>query len=188
MRDGFEEVTSLDADTTVTIGGVDKKTGKNNPAEIEGYYLGAKQVPSTMSKSGFTPLHILLTSDGNVGVWGKSSLNRLLANVTAGQYVAIEFAGMKKIKNFPPMYNYRVGVRKGDTIDVSSLNTASEATGSGGDDFTESDLFGDDDSNAITEVETPVFPTKIARPAAAPPTASAQAKARALLGAASRKS
>lgn len=184
MRDGFEEVTSLDADTAVTLGGIDKKTGKANPTEIEGYYLGAKQVPSTMAKSGFTPLHILMTSEGNVGVWGKAHLNKLLSNVNPGQYVAIEFAGMKKVKNFPPSYSYRVGVRKGDIIDVASA-AASVSEESSGADYVEEDLY--EDSNTAAEEVAAAYSSKAPK-ATTPPSASAQAKARALLGAANRKS
>lgn len=182
MKNEFEEVASLDCDTTLTIGGVNKTTGKANPTEIEGYYLGVKKVPSTMAKSGFSLLHILMTSEGNVGVWGKTGLNRKLDVVAPGQYVAVEFSGMKKIKNFPPMYTYRVGIKKGDTIDVASAsNNVSNEDSDYASDVESNDLY----EEASNEVES--FQPPVQRAAPIPPSAAAQAKARALLSG-SRKS
>ena len=39
---GFQELNGLDADVTISLGGVNRKTGKPNPVKVEGYYLGKK--------------------------------------------------------------------------------------------------------------------------------------------------
>lgn len=181
MKDGFEEVSSLDCEVAITLGGTDKKTGKANATELEGYYLGAKQVPSAYAKSGTSPLHIFLTPNGNVGVWGKSRLNKKLATVTPGQYAAVEFTGMKTLKGFPPLYDYKVGVRKGDVIDVASVQAEASDVGQDDEGLEDADIYSDNAPSAATAHAT------VAR-TASPPTASQQARARAMLSGTSRKS
>lgn len=116
---GFQDIADLDCQVTTAIGGVDKKSGKKNPTTIEGYFIGTRQVPSPKSKTGFAALHVLQTSKGNVGVWGKTNLDQKMTAVKAGQMIRITFTGMVETKN-NPMYKYRVQVDPSNSIEVNT--------------------------------------------------------------------
>lgn len=114
----FQELNTLDADTTIALGGVNKKTGKKNPTKAEGYYLGYRKVDSAKSKSGQAFLHFLQTPTGNIGVWGKTDLDRKLTQVTPGVMVRINQTGTVPTPN-GTMYKYKVEVDPDNTIDVN---------------------------------------------------------------------
>lgn len=117
---GFKEITSLDTDTTTAIGGTNRKTGKKNPSSAEGYFLGTKQVASPKSKTGFAALHILQTAHGNLGVWGKTDMDRKMQSVVPGTMVRITHSGMQATPN-GEMYKFRVEVDPSNIVDVSGL-------------------------------------------------------------------
>lgn len=117
---GFEEIRSLDTDTTTAIGGLNRKTGKKNPSSAEGYFLGTKQVVSPKSKTGYAALHILQTSAGNLGVWGKTDMDRKMQSVAPGTMVRITHSGMQATPN-GEMYKFRVEVDPSNTVDVAGL-------------------------------------------------------------------
>lgn len=115
----FKEKTSLDADVTTPIGGVNKKTGKKNPTSVEGYFLGSREVESKKSKNGVAKLHFFQTSKGNLGVWGKTDMDRKLDGVAPGAMVRITHTGMQPTPN-GEMYKYKVEVDEDNTIEVSA--------------------------------------------------------------------
>lgn len=121
---GFKQVSSLDADVTVPLGGTDRKTGKKNPNMVEGYYLGSRQVDSKKSKTGKALIHFFQTSEGNLGVWGKTDLDRKLQGVPTGSMVRASHVGMQNTPN-GEMYKYKVEVDGDNTIEV--FNTAPPA-------------------------------------------------------------
>ena len=43
----FTTITDLSADETISLGGFNKKTRKENPTSVEGYYLGKRSDPPT---------------------------------------------------------------------------------------------------------------------------------------------
>ena len=122
----YKERTSLDADVTTPIGGVNKKTGKKNPSQIEGYYLGSREVESKKSKNGKAQIHFLQTSKGNVGVWGKTDLDRKLDGVEPGCMIRITHTGMQSTPN-GDMYKYKVEVDDENTIEVSAASSDSSS-------------------------------------------------------------
>lgn len=124
---GFREVATLDADKTVALGGSNRKTGKKNPVSAEGYFLGTRKVESKKSKNGYANLHFLQTSQGNLGVWGKTDMDRKLAAVTPGTMIRITQTGMQATPN-GDMYKYKVEVDETNTIDVSGLANVSANT------------------------------------------------------------
>lgn len=130
----FQEVNSLETDTTTQLGGVNRKTNKKNPTSIEGYLLGSKKVDSTKSKSGFAYLHVLQTSSGNVGVWGKTDMDRKLLTVPAGSMIRVTHTGMQATKN-GEMYKYKVEVDADNTIEVSSSAETEESNSHSGSSF-----------------------------------------------------
>lgn len=111
----FTEVASLDAEVTVALGKKDKN-GKPYPKQAEGYYLGSRNVES---KRGESKLHFLQTSEGNLGIWGTTDLNRKLGAVNPGVMVRISFTGMKATPN-GDMYCYKVEQDKSNSIEVAS--------------------------------------------------------------------
>lgn len=115
----FKEVASLDAEVTISLGGVNRKTGKKNPTSIEGYYLGSRVVES---KKGDSKIHFFQTSKGNVGVWGKTDSDRKLNGVTPGTMTRISFDKMQATPN-GEMYKYKVEVDGDNTIDVGGISS-----------------------------------------------------------------
>ncbi len=111
---GFKEVSSLDADVTVALGKKNKETGKPYPKQAEGYYLGNRSVKS---KRGDSVLHFLQTSEGNLGVWGTTDLNRKLSQAKVGTMVRITSTGTKPTPN-GDMYTYKVETDSTNTIEV----------------------------------------------------------------------
>lgn len=179
---GFKEVINLDAETTISLGGRDKKTGKANPATVEGYFLGTRQVPSKKSNSGFCSLHFLSTAKGNIGVWGKTDLDRKLGGVTPGVMIRVTFTGMQKT-NFNDMYKFKVEVDADNTIDVSSIeqdaagSDGSDGYDAGADEYEEQSL----DAEEAPLDEVPLARPKLPAKPAATADAVRQAKVRELL-------
>lgn len=183
----FKEVTDLGCDKAIQLGGVDKKTKKPNPKQLEGYYLGSRQIPSTKSKSGFTNLHVFQTVQGNVGVWGKTDLDSKLAGAAKGTMTRITFTGMVETKN-NPMYKYKVETDEDNVIDVATAETGDAAEDQPDvypgdapphqeDDVEETPLDGESD------IEDTIPPVRASAPkkAALPPSADSQARVKALL-------
>lgn len=149
----FKEIASLDAETTIALGGQNKKTGKKNPTSVEGYYLGSKEVDSPKSKNGKAFIHILQTDKGNVGVWGKTDLDRKVRTVEAGTMVRLSFDKMTPTKN-GDMYIYKVEVDSDNTTEVSSTTARSasyseESTSYGNDEEVEESEDDEDTRQAV---------------------------------------
>jgi hypothetical protein len=182
---GFKEVSSLDADNTTALGGVNKKTGRANPKTAEGYYLGTRKVESKMSLSGEASIHFLQTSKGNLGIWGKTDLDRKIQTVVPGQMIRITQTSMQAVPGKKDMYKFKVEVDAENTIEVEGLNSNDSQS----DDNFEEDVPDQGTYEEETDVdaeeeqldEAPV--TRAARPAAptATPDAARQAKVQALL-------
>lgn len=121
----YKEVQDLNADTVVALGGTNKKTGKQNPKSAEGYYLGSREIADKKKKSGISYIHFLRTEKGNVGVWGKTDLDRKILSVPLGTMVKLTFDRMVATPN-GEMYKYQVAYDDSNTIEVSpaDLDTA----------------------------------------------------------------
>ncbi len=115
----YEVVNDLSADTTIAIGGRDSKTDKLNPTQIEGYYLGQRQV---QNKDGTnSTVHFFQTPEGNIGVWGKADSNRKLAVVPVGRMTLVKFENKVKTAKGTMMYKYSVASDPDNTIDVGTM-------------------------------------------------------------------
>lgn len=126
----YKEIVSLDADTTVAIGGANRKTGKKNPTEVEGFYLGTKEVSSPKSKTGKASIHIFQTAKGNVGVWGKTDMDRKMRTAVPGAMTLVKFEKMQATPN-GEMYKYSVAQDTDNTIEVDQVNTGDEGGNEG---------------------------------------------------------
>lgn len=179
----FKEVSSLDADITTALGGINKKTGKPNPTTMTGYFIGSREVDSKMSKTGKAAIHVLQTPQGNVGVWGKTDLDRKLSQVTPGSMIRITQNGKQEIPGKNPMYKFKVEVDSSDTIEVSLPQE--EAPNAEFDAPFGTDQAGDgvpyyDHGDDLTDEVEPVRPVAPAR-AAQVPTSAQQQKVKDLL-------
>lgn len=125
---GFKEVSSLDADVTISIGGFNKKTNKKNPTTAEGYYLGSREVKSPKSKTGLAWIHFLQTPDGNLGVWGKTDMDRKISTVTPGTMVRITFDKMVSVPGKNDMYKFKIEVDESERIEVDLAPTTTTGT------------------------------------------------------------
>lgn len=114
----YKEVSDLSTDTTISLGGTNRKTGKANPKSIEGYYLGKRQVDDKKKKSGFSFIYVLQTPKGNVGVWGKTDLDRKMGSATPGHMLRLTHSGMVQTPN-GEMYKYKVEFDSENTIEVT---------------------------------------------------------------------
>lgn len=184
---GFKTVISLEADTATAIGGVDKRTGKANPKQVEGYFLGSRKVESRKSKSGFAYLHVLQTANGNLGVWGKTDMDRKLLSVPAGTMVRITHTGMQPTPN-GDMYKYRVEQDDSNQLDVSGLS--SEAPQEAAEEETSEPVAGfSDEPQEEDSEEQESSPARYSAPVAQAkaPSAAQQERARAILNAARKR-
>lgn len=121
---GFKTVQSLDAEVTTALGGKNKQTGKLNPTTVEGYYLGTRQVDSKKARSGKADIHILQTDKGNLGVWGKTDLDRKIRSVTPGVMVRITVLPDRQPTPNGDMYKFKVELDEDNKISVGDLNEA----------------------------------------------------------------
>ena len=140
----FQEVSSLDADVTVALGKIDKKSGKPYPKQVEGYYLGNRKVEN---KKGESLLHFLQTSKGNLGVWGTTDLNRKMSQVAPGTMVRITSTGTKDTPR-GEMYTYKVESDKTNTIEVET-----QASGGGDEPVVSDDSYDADDYSSDQDNE-----------------------------------
>lgn len=158
---GFKEIKSLDADTVISIGGENKKTRKQNPKSIEGFYLGSKTVKSPKSKSGEAKIHIFQTAKGDVGVWGKTDMDRKMGTATPGAMTRVAFDKMKSTPN-GDMYTYKVEQDDSFTIEVEGLQTSANDIGNNDDNDSDgsyseqSKEYNDDDDTATEDEEDAV--------------------------------
>lgn len=161
----FKAVQSLDAETTTALGGINKQTRKANPTTVEGYYLGTRQVDSKKSKSGKADIHFLQTPKGNLGVWGKTDLDRKIRTVPVGTMVRVSVLPDKVPTPNGDMYKFLVELDDTNVIEVGDLNSAYNAAGAEGDDSIDQD---DLDPASEPEIEdVPLAASKVAAEAAA---------------------
>lgn len=183
---GFKEVASLDAETTTALGGVNKKTGRANPTKAEGYFIGSKVVESKKSKTGTAKIHILQTSKGNLGIWGKTDLDRKMLAVPAGSMVRITQSGMVAIPGGNDMYKFKVEVDTDNSIDVDL--PSEESAGNEGEEAqeytsSEAEEYQEADPEAEEEVydEAPAARATPPRAPAAVPSSASQQRVKDLL-------
>lgn len=174
---GYKTKFDGNTDKTIQVGGVNSKTNQANPATIEGYFLGSKD---TQSDYGPGKLHIFQTSEGTIGVWGKTRMDKLLTSELVGQMVLVTFTGMiaPSKKGRRPSYGYKVQHDPENTIDTSTINLSPSASDEE-DSFEEEESF---ETEAEEAYEEPA-PARAVAPkvAAVAPDASRQAKVQALL-------
>lgn len=148
----YKQVDALDADFTYSLGKLNKKTGKTDPKQAEGFYLGKREVEG--GKFGKSTLHFLKTPKGNLGVWGGGDMNKKLAGVVPGTMVRITSAGKRPTPK-GDMNVFTVEIDTDNTIEVvgAAPQEASGGYDDGGD--TDGDIDGniDDGSDDLEQQE-----------------------------------
>lgn len=174
---GYENVVSLECDEIIALGGVSKKTGKANPKSIEGFYLGST---TRETKSGEKPstVYVFSTEKGNIGVWGKTHLDRIMPGAKVGLMTLLTQEGTRPTKHMD-MYLFNVKQDKTRSIDVGTVTSFDERSTDSAE-----ESFGYDEGLPEPEevVETYVAPKPPVK-AAVTPSAESQAKIRAALAA-----
>lgn len=120
----FKQVNDLNPDNTISLGGSNRKTGKANPTQVEGYYMGSRKVDDKKKKSGFSYIHVFQTAKGMLGVWGKTDMDRKVTSVTPGTMTRVTATGTRPTPN-GDMYIFKVELDDENTIEVvGNLNDA----------------------------------------------------------------
>ena len=134
----FKEVNDLNPDTTIALGGTNRKTNKANPTQVEGYYMGSRKVDDKKKKSGYSHIHVFQTAKGMLGVWGKTDMDRKVLAVTTGTMTRVTATGTRPTPN-GEMYVFKVELDDSNTIEVvGSVNdNRAEDANEGGSNETE---------------------------------------------------
>lgn len=120
---GYEKMTDMSTDTVTALGGMNSKSNKSNPTQIEGYYLGSRNVATA---NGPSAIHVFQTAKGNEGVWGTSKLNNNLTKAVIGKKVKVVYKGKIKITGGKTQHTYEFFVDKTDVIEVDVLPEGQE--------------------------------------------------------------
>ena len=113
----FKELNDLNPDTTISLGGTNRKTNKTNPTEVEGYYMGSRKIADNKKKSGFSFIHVFQTAKGMLGVWGKTDMDRKVTNVPLGTMTRVTATGTRPTPN-GDMYVFKVAIDDSNTVEV----------------------------------------------------------------------
>ncbi len=133
-------------------------------------------------------LHFFQTPKGNIGVWGKTDLDRKLSTVAPGTMTRAAFASMKACPGKNDMYVYKVETDKANVIEVAGAEPDADFSDAGDDtggyaDNDASDYQAEDDLDADAPApdELPPSARQPQRVNAPAPDAARQAKVNALL-------
>ncbi len=172
----FKEIADLETEKTIALGGLNKKTGKPNPKQIEGFYLGSKEVTSKLSKTGLAWLHVFQTDTGKTGVWGKTNLDFKMKQAVPGTMTRVTQTGTKPSDKGNPMYLYSVLQDKDNVLEDFTPITQDSGGGEEGEAEGYDSGAGYDEVEA--EEEQPVDETEYKAPvrAARPATTSSPAQ------------
>jgi hypothetical protein len=115
----------------VTLGGINRKTGKANPTKVSGYYLGVTKGVNTFDETKEKITIILQKEDGNkIGVNASSNMVIQLERAEkgfkeeegrepVGSFAQIEFTGEMPSKKGNPLKLFSVLFDPDDTLSVN---------------------------------------------------------------------
>lgn len=170
----FQKIQDLDCETTIQLGGTNKETRKPNAKSAEGYYLGSRKI---VTKYGDGWVHVLQTQKGNLGIWGKSHMDRKLLTVPLGTMVRITHTGQIPTNKGNDMITYDVELDPSNTIRVTAVSDdTTEAAGTSDEEYVADD--GETDELEEEEDVDVVAPARAKAPAVPTRTASAESQQR----------
>jgi hypothetical protein len=167
----------------VVLGGINSKTGKENPLSVEGYYVRKDKF---QTKFGLKDVYTLANKDGEISVLGGTNLHQQFQHQKCklGRYTWItDLQETKPMDKGNPMKLYRVEQNPEDCIDPAlyDLHGFDQAKYSSG--SSSEDANGDDWQDQLDDVSDEVIPPPPVAPRApaTAPSAERQAKVQALL-------
>lgn len=116
----YKKKPSLDVETVLKLGGVDKN-GKAYPKQIEGFYVGARTVEN---EQGISTIHVFQTAKGNVGIWGSKTLNTTLSGNDVGYMVRVTYLGKKKLTKGRTQHMYDIEIDEDQRSDEVGIEAA----------------------------------------------------------------
>lgn len=116
----YRELTTLQCDKYLKLGGLNEKTGEKNPTVFEGYFLAKKTGKSNLDPNKDAYLYVFKTREGNVGINGTKSINDGMEAAVPGQMTMITFIGVKALKAGKKMNLYTINQDDTNTIAVST--------------------------------------------------------------------
>lgn len=168
----------LDDIRPVVLGGVDKKTGKKNPTQLEGYYLRVESRPNRFNPEKPQNFYVFQTAEGQVGIYGKAGIDREMKKATLGVMTLVKDTGqVLDTGKGNPMKVFQIAQDKANILDADTLAASNVAPQSDEDYVSESE--DSDDGEAIEEAP-PARPVAPKVPLKAP-SAERQAALQALL-------
>lgn len=106
---------------TIQLGGINKTTGKKNPTELEGYYLGSEDRPNKFNSNKPQKFYMFETADGQVGIYGKTGLDRVLRGARIGAMTKVVSTGeVIDTGKGNPMKVFKAYQDKANFIEVAS--------------------------------------------------------------------
>lgn len=157
---GYEKLSDV---KPVALGGVDKKSGKRNPTELEGYYIRREEKPNKFNPGKPQSFYVFETKEGQVGLFGKAGIDREMKKASIGVMTKVIDTGkLLDTGKGNPMRVFEVFQDSANRIEVSEETAPVEVA----DDEPEHD---DEDGEPAPFVSAPVRAP--ARPASVNPTA-----------------
>lgn len=105
----------------VQLGGTNPNTGEANPTEVEGYYLRKELRENKFNKKVPQAFYILQTQHGDVGIYGKASIDKGMNSASVGTMTKIVATGEElDVGKGNPMKVYKVFQDPTNTIEVAA--------------------------------------------------------------------
>lgn len=106
----------------VALGGIDKKTGKKNPTELEGYYLRREEKPNKFNPVKPQSFYVFETKEGPQGLFGKAGIDREMKKATLGVMTKVVDTGkLLDTGKGNPMRVFEVFQDSSNAIDPESV-------------------------------------------------------------------
>jgi hypothetical protein len=103
----------------VSLGGINAKTGKKNPTELEGYYLGSEQRPNKFNPEKPKNFYKFQTASGDIGVYGSAGIDDALKSARIGLMTKLVSTGqVKDTGKGNPMKLFKAAQDKTNTLSV----------------------------------------------------------------------
>ncbi len=105
----------------VSLGGINKKTGKKNPTELEGYYIGSEPRPNKFNLAIPKNFYKFQTQAGLVGLYASAGIDQTMKSAVVGRMTKIVATGETlDTGKGNPMKVYEVMQDRTNNIDVDS--------------------------------------------------------------------
>lgn len=107
---------------SITLGGVDKKSGKQNPTQLEGFYIRKEEKPNKFNPGKPQAFYVFETKEGPVGLFGKAGIDREMKKANLGVMTKVVDTGkLLDTGKGNPMRVFEVYQDSTNTIDPESV-------------------------------------------------------------------